>query len=90
MSKEQTIHHMYSTWTDGPKYSLLQTSSDIDLMSRATADSNIIIGNPTELTEWIENFSKVIGTFYIDVDDETFSNMKKLKPRLDLQQVDLG
>lgn len=80
---------MYATWTDGPKYSLLQTTSDIDLMSRATAGSTVIIGNPTELTEWIENFSKVIGTFYVDVDDETFSNMKELKPRLDLQQVDL-
>lgn len=89
MSKKQTIYHMYATWTDGPKYSLLQTTSDIDLMSRATAGSTVIIGNPTELTEWIENFSKVIGTFYVDVDDETFSNMKELKPRLDLQQVDL-
>lgn len=90
MNKEQTIHHMYACWTDGPKYSLLQTTSDIDLMSRAATDSNVIIGNPTELTKWIENFSKVIGTFYVDVDDETLSNMKELKPKLDIQQVDLG
>lgn len=81
---------MYACWTDGPKYSLLQTTSDIDLMSRAVTGSNVIIGGPTELTEWIKNFSKVIGTFYVDVDDETFSNMKELKPKLDLQQVDLG
>ena len=81
---------MYACWTDGPKYSLLQTTSDIDLMSRATVDSNIIIGNPEELTEWVRNFDKSIGTIYVDVDDETFATIKKLKPKLIIKQVDLG
>ncbi len=90
MSKQTTIQHMYAGWTDGPKYTLLQTTSDIDLMSRAAADSKLTIGNPEELTEWVRNFDKSIGTIYVDVDDETFAIIKKLKPKLIIEQVDLG
>lgn len=92
MSKRQIIHSMYAGWTDGPKYTLLQTTSDIDLMNEAMLhhDSNLIIGNPEELTEWIRNFDKNVGTVYIDVDDETFDSVKDLKPQLHIKQVDLG
>lgn len=88
--KYNAIYRLYAGWTDGPKYTLLHSQSDIDLVAHATKHSKVTFGSPEELLAWIKSFDYKIGTIFVDVATELWQSMVELRPKLDIRHINLG
>lgn len=78
----RTNEDLYRGWTDGGKYILTQTTTDVEWLAKANA-----IGTPDELYTWIKLFPHRVGTFFIDVPDEMLRKMRGLRPELQIRNL---
>lgn len=78
----RNTEQLWRGWTDGRKYVLTQTSTDIEWLEKADA-----IGTPDELYTWLKLFPHRVGTFFVDVPDEMLRKMKGLRPELQITNL---
>jgi len=78
----RTNEELYRGWTDGRKYILAQTTTEIELLSKADA-----IGTPDELYTFLKVFPHRVGTFFVDVPVEMLAKMRGLRPELQIRNL---
>lgn len=78
------LHLALNQWTDGPKQLLITNKS---IFFRDNLVKTLIFTDEQLIIRYVMVHPYKIGTFFVAVSNESFDNLRKQRPELDIRQI---